>query len=47
MHIVRMHIVRMVILKMIYYTVGRGNSLVESTPIIRRVVGSNPALATT
>ena len=27
--------------------VGHGGSLVESTPIVQRVVGSNPALATT
>ena len=28
------------------YNVGRGGSLVDSSPFVRRVVGSNPALAT-
>ena len=27
--------------------VGHGGSLVDSTPFVRRVVGSNPALAAT
>ena len=36
-----------VIVLVIITIVGRGGSLVDSTPIVRRVMGSNPSVAAT